>query len=105
MSVSECPKTLDTHNQVGKSREGHMRAARLAHSPRLQALHELLAERGASGATSREIVLETGSCAPHSDVAELRANGLDVQCALDHVSPNRRRVYRYTLVRPPGKAA
>jgi hypothetical protein len=77
-----------------------MRAARLSRSPRLQAVLEILSERGRIGATTREIQLETGSVAVHSDVAELRANGLTVCCSYDGLSERGRRVYRYAIAAP-----
>jgi hypothetical protein len=55
-----------------------MRAARLAHSARLQRVAELLA--GGRRYSTLDIVLLAGVCAVNSCVAELRANGLAIKC-------------------------
>ena len=74
-----------------------MHASRVAHSPRLQQLLAYLTERGEKGATTREIVDATGSCAVHSDVAELRANGHDISCLYVGATEDKRRIYLYRL--------
>lgn len=72
-----------------------MHAAKLDRSPRLaRTLDVLRAHPG--GCTTLELVLHTGSCAVHSDVAELRANGIPVRCVYERTA-NGRRVYRYTV--------
>ena len=73
-----------------------MHAAAIGTSARLQAVLEFLRDRGARGATTAELQSATGSMAIHSDVAEVRANGVEVRCAYDGMS-NGRRVYRYTV--------
>lgn len=55
-----------------------MHAARLDHSPRLQRVADLLAD-GREYST-REISRQADVYAVNSIVAELRANGYDVQC-------------------------
>lgn len=72
-----------------------MHAARLSNSPRLQRTLDVLRAHP-DGCTTLELVLHTGSCAAHSDVAELRANGVNVACAYDRTA-NGRRVYRYRI--------
>ena len=72
-----------------------MHAAKLSRSPRLQrTLDVLRAHPG--GCTTLELVLLTGSCAAHSDVAEIRANGIPVSCQYERTA-NGRRVYRYRV--------
>lgn len=72
-----------------------MHAASLSRSHRLQkTLDVIRAHPG--GCTTYELVLLTGSCAVHSDVAELRANGIPVSCAYERTA-NGRRVYRYRV--------
>lgn len=77
-----------------------MRAARLASSDRLQRTLDVLLGAGSHGLTTMELIVATGSVAPHSDVAELRANGLRIRCALDRTTAAGRRVYRYRLDDP-----
>lgn len=74
-----------------------MNAAPLT-SPRLAAVVSMLRRRGDYGATTAEIQSETGSMAVHSDVAEIRANGLAVDCKFDSRTEAGRKVYRYTLI-------
>ena len=50
------------------------------------------------GLTTWQLIERTGSVAVHSDAAELRANGHDVQCEYQGTTPEGRRVYRYRLV-------
>ena len=50
------------------------------------------------GLTTMELISWTGSVAPHSDAAELRANGYNVECRYHGTTPEGRRVYRYRLV-------
>ena len=72
-----------------------MHAARLDSSPRLKRTLAVL-EAHPDGCTTLELVLLTGSCAAHSDVAELRANGIPVECRYERTA-NGRRVYRYRV--------
>ena len=71
-----------------------MHAADPARSPRLGKLLELL--RFIGHATTREIARNTGSCAVHTDIAELRARGYRIDCAYERTTRGRR-VYRYTF--------
>ncbi len=73
---------------------GH--AARLHSSARLQRVLDVLRGHPA-GISTRDLILFTGSCAPHSDVAELRANGIRVDCEAAGKSRDGRRIFRYTL--------
>ena len=79
-----------------------MNAAKLEKSSRLQAVLAFLRDRGERGATTAELQAATGSMAIHSDVAEVRANGVEVSCAYDGTS-NGRRVYRYRLAAAGGR--
>jgi len=72
-----------------------MNAAKLSRSPRLQKTLEVLRAHP-DGCTTLELVLFTGSCAAHSDVAEIRANGIPVSCSYQRTA-NGRRVYLYRL--------
>ena len=83
------------------SRRPGSHAARLERSARLQRVLVVLRAHPA-GITTRELILFTGSCAPHSDVAELRANGYLVACDGVGRTGDGRKVFRYTL---KGKAA
>lgn len=55
-----------------------MRAARIEHSPRLQRVAELLSD--GRWYSTLDIIVGAGVCAVNSCVAELRANGLDIDC-------------------------
>jgi hypothetical protein len=75
-------------------------AARLDKSNRLQALHGFLLSMGDCGATTQQIARHLGSVAVHSDVSELRANGIGVTCEFEETNEYGRKVYRYRLVKP-----
>ena len=79
-----------------------MHHARIEKSPRLQKALDALLRAGAKGLTTLDLFMATGSMAVHSDVAELRANGYSVSCAMVGKNASGRRVYRYTLT---GKSA
>lgn len=81
-----------------------MRHAKLSTSRRLQAVLRAL-EVHPRGLTTYELTLHTGGCAIHSDIAELRANGVQISCAYQGKSAAGRRVYRYTLESPKRKVA
>jgi phosphatidylserine/phosphatidylglycerophosphate/cardiolipin synthase-like enzyme len=72
-------------------------AARVDSSQRLRTLLSALLKAGDRGLTTRELIDSTGSCAPHSDVAELRSNGYTVVCSFAGLSGEGRRVHRYTI--------
>lgn len=55
-----------------------MRAARIEHSPRLQRVAELLSD--GCWYSTLDIIVGAGVCAVNSCVAELRANGLAIEC-------------------------
>lgn len=55
-----------------------MRAARIEHSPRLQRVAELPSD--GRWYSTLDIIVGAGVCAVNSCVAELRANGLDIDC-------------------------
>ena len=59
-------------------RMGAIHAARLSESPRLQRLAEVLA--GGGWYSTRDLFMQAGICAVNSAVAELRANGIGVEC-------------------------
>ena len=55
-----------------------MNAARLQQSPRLQRVLAVLSDHKPH--TTRDLVLRANVCAVNSVIAELRANGLPVEC-------------------------
>ena len=78
-----------------------MHAARLDTSPRLRAVHALLAD-GVERST-REIIADAGVCAVNSCIAELRANGAVIACRRedDRETGKVRFLYRMTKPVPP----
>ena len=64
---------------------------------RMQATIRALGGRG--WRTSAEIAAQTGSVAVHSDVADLRASGVPVECKYSHTTGSGRRVYKYRMIR------
>lgn len=78
-----------------------MHAARVDRSRRLGRTLAILRAHPA-GLTTAELQGWTGSVAIHSDCAELRANGYDVECAYQGTTAEGRRVYRYRLVEAGG---
>lgn len=72
-----------------------MHAARLSESPRLRRTLDVLRAHP-DGLTTMALVQWTGSCAVHSDVAELRANGVNVACQYQGMRDGRR-IYRYRI--------
>ena len=72
-----------------------MNAARLDSSRRLDKMHEAL-WLYPDGATTRQLARWTGSCAVHTDISELRANGMKISCVYEGTHNGRRR-YRYKL--------
>ena len=72
-----------------------MHAADLAKSPRLRRTLDVLRAHPA-GLTTMALVQWTGSCAVHSDVAELRANGIPVTCEYQGLRDGRR-IYLYRV--------
>lgn len=73
-----------------------MNHADLSKSQRLQAVARLLRDFP-DGLTTFELASAAGSVAIHSDVAELRANGLDIDCQYEGKTAHGRRIYRYSL--------
>lgn len=72
-----------------------MNAARLSNSPRLRRTLDVLRAHP-DGLTTMALMQWTGSCAPHSDCAELRANGIAVSCTYQGMRDGRR-IYRYKV--------
>lgn len=72
-----------------------MHAAVLSRSPRLRRTLDVLRAHP-DGLTTLALVQWTGSCAVHSDVAELRANGVNVACQYQGTRDGRR-IYRYRI--------
>lgn len=66
-------------------------------SPRLRATHAALMEAARRGLTTWEIAAITGSCAVHSDLTRLRANGFQYVRRREADSTNGCRVHRYWL--------
>ena len=78
-----------------------MRAAKLANSPRLQRVHELL--KSGKEYSTKEIMLLADVCAVNSCIAELRANGSEIDCR-QSVSLSGKRIWLYKI-RAIGAAA
>ena len=76
-----------------------MNHADLSKSQRLQTVARLLRDFP-DGLTTFGLASACGSVAIHSDVAELRANGLAVECQYEGQTAEGRRVYRYVLAQP-----
>lgn len=75
-----------------------MHHATLKSSPRLQrALRALQAANGEI--STMELIKEAGICAVNSVIAELRANGAEINCRQE-VKDGQRRFY-YTLLKAP----
>jgi len=75
-----------------------MNYARIGKSNRLQVLYRALERAGKKGLTTAGLIDATASVAPHSDVAELRANGYEVSCKYEARTSSGRRIYRYRLL-------
>lgn len=73
-----------------------MNAARYGESYRLQKMYEELLWVLDKGATTRQLARATGSCAVHTDISELRQNGIPITCTYEGTR-NGRRIYRYKL--------
>jgi hypothetical protein len=67
-------------------------------SPRETRLHSLLRERKSIGATSIEIREICNTCAPGSDIADLRKKGIHIPRAKhEGKTDSGRKIYRYWL--------
>lgn len=75
-----------------------MHYGRLATSPRLQRVLEVLQQRGSTGATTRELIDLTDCCAINSIVSELRANGILIDAEDEGINERGSRVFRYRLI-------
>ena len=75
-----------------------MHFARLSRSPRLQRLHAYL--RDGREHSTREIVAGANVCAVNAAIAELRANGAEIECrqAVDPAKGSR--IFLYRMTRP-----
>jgi len=75
-----------------------MHFARLSRSPRLQRLHAFLSD--ALEHSTRDIVSGANICAVNAAIAELRANGAEIECrqAVDPATGSR--IFLYRLTRP-----
>lgn len=62
-------------------------------TPRLDRVLQFLRRRGATGATTREIVVEAQVCAVNSIVAEIKTLGYQIKCKKEAVSR-----FRYRLI-------
>lgn len=76
---------------------GRMHSAKLEASPRLQRVLSYLRVKGSGGATTREIIQATGTCAVNSVISELRDAGIPISCKPDGTTPDGGRVFRYSL--------
>lgn len=70
---------------------------RLDKSKRLRGLLWYFRNCGRRGLTTREIANWTGSVAPHSDVSDLRSNGINITRTREPNTPEGRQVHRYRL--------
>lgn len=73
-----------------------MRAARLSSSPRLQRVQHML--RAGGEYTTLEIMRQARVCAVSAVIAELRANGADIDCRQEHRPTGR--VWLYRMLKP-----
>ena len=73
-----------------------MHAARISTSGRLQAVQRLL--RDGKEHSTFEIVKRASVCAVNSIIAELRANGADIECRQEHRETGR--VWLYRMITP-----
>jgi hypothetical protein len=83
---------------------GRIHAATIEGSARLRAVLAFLKARGQAGATTREIIQETGYCAINSIISELRECGERITCTPEGKSPTGSAVYRYRLEAAPSAA-
>lgn len=80
---------------------GLMRAAKLATSPRLKRVHDLLAD--GRERTTLDIVRFAAVCAVNSVIAELRENGAQIECRQTTCPTGR--VWLYRMVKPAPETA
>ena len=78
---------------------GHIHAAHLATSERLQKLLYLLKAHVLEGITSLEINEALGILNPGTEVSALRRNGFDIDCKYDGKTSTGAKRYRYFLAR------
>ena len=78
--------------------KSRMHFARIESSPRLQQLLALLQDRGSIGVTGWEIAERIGVLNPATEISQVRHNGYKIECTLERMTENRRRVYRYRLI-------
>lgn len=74
-----------------------MHAAKLSRSPRLRRVHELL--RDGRERSTLEIIASARVCAVNAAIAELRANGAEIDCRQTS-SKRGERIWLYRMVRP-----
>jgi hypothetical protein len=67
-------------------------------SPRLKKLLDFLRQRGTAGCTPFDIIANCGTTRPTSDISELRANGIAIDCEFERNTDTARKVFRYRLV-------
>ena len=67
-------------------------------SPRLKKLLAFLIERGTAGCTPMDIIANCGTTRPTSDISELRANGIAVDCEFERNTESQRKVFRYRIL-------
>jgi hypothetical protein len=66
-------------------------------SPRLKKLLDFLRQRGTIGATPFDMIANCGTTRPTSDISELRANGVAIDCEFERHTETERKVFRYRL--------
>jgi hypothetical protein len=85
------------HTATGRRKrdEMSMHAADPSRSQRLARALAFVKSFGSFGCTTAQLQGYTGSMAPATDISELRHAGYLIDCKMDGVKPNGRRVYRY----------
>lgn len=73
-----------------------MHAARISRSPRLQRVQQML--RAGGEYTTLEIMKQARVCAVSAAIAELRANGAEIDCRQEHRPTGR--VWLYRMITP-----
>ena len=85
----------DVPDEDDRTPRGKMHAASPDRSLRLSRALDFVKNAGPMGCTTMQLQAYTGSMAPATDISELRHAGYLIDCTMDGVKPNGRRVYRY----------
>jgi hypothetical protein len=91
---SELTKGRRARDMAAEKRPGNrMNAADLKTSVRLQRVSEYLSDR--QWHSTRDIIQNTGMCAINSIIAELRVNGLSIECKFQGKTGEGNSIYKY----------